>query len=86
MNRSLKFAGALTVSFLLGTVVSGGISAQTLTIGVRAGPDSIDPHWSTLGSHVEALRHVFDSLVVPDENLQLKPGLATSWKPIDDAT
>lgn len=86
MNRSLKFAGALTVSFLLGTVLSGGTSAQTLTIGVRAGPDSIDPHWSTLGSHIEALRHVFDSLVIPDENLQLKPGLATSWKPIDDTT
>ena len=29
--------------------------AADLTIGVRAGPDSIDPHWSTLGSQAEAL-------------------------------
>ncbi|WP_289041170.1 ABC transporter substrate-binding protein [uncultured Aliiroseovarius sp.] len=60
--------------------------AQELMIGLRAGPDSIDPHWSTLGSQAEALRHVFDTLVDVDEKLQLKPGLAVSWEPIDDTT
>jgi len=29
--------------------------SQELVIGLRAGPDSIDPHWSTLGSQAEAL-------------------------------
>jgi peptide/nickel transport system substrate-binding protein len=60
--------------------------AQELIIGLRAGPDSIDPHWSTLGSQAEALRHVYDTLVDVDEALQLKPGLATSWVPIDETT
>jgi peptide/nickel transport system substrate-binding protein len=60
--------------------------AQELTLGLRAGPDSIDPHWSTLGSQAEALRHVFDTLVDVDEQLQLVPGLATSWEPVDDTT
>lgn len=60
--------------------------AADLIIGLRAGPDSIDPHWSTLGSQAEALRHVFDTLVDVDEKLQLKPGLAISWEPIDDTT
>ena len=37
--------------------------AQTLTIGVRGGPDSIDPHFTATGTHAEALKHVFDTLV-----------------------
>ena len=49
------------------------LAAQELVLGLRAGPDSIDPHWSTLGSQAEALRHVFDTLVDVDETLQLKP-------------
>ncbi|MGY6411132.1 MAG: ABC transporter substrate-binding protein [Alkalilacustris sp.] len=62
------------------------LAAQELTIGLRAGPESIDPHWSTLGSHAEALRHIFDTLVGVDENLQLEPALATSWEAIDPTT
>jgi peptide/nickel transport system substrate-binding protein len=86
MKQNFKFGGALAATLLLGTVFGGAVSAQTLTMGVRAGPDSIDPHWSTLGSQAETLRHIFDTLVMADENLQLKPGLATSWKPVDDTT
>jgi peptide/nickel transport system substrate-binding protein len=58
----------------------------TLTVGVRTGPESIDPHWSTLGGHIEALRHIYDSLIGQDENLGLKPALATSWRAVDDTT
>ena len=58
--------------------------AEDLTIGLRAGPDSIDPHWSTLATQAEALRHVFDTVVGVDGNLQLKPGLAESWEPVED--
>ena len=86
MTRSFKLGGTLAAALLLGTMLGGAVSAQTLTMGVRAGPDSIDPHWSTLGSQAEALRHVFDTLVMADENLQMKPGLAVSWKPVDDTT
>lgn len=85
MRPNMKLGGALLAAVVLSTL-SSGVGAQTLTLGVRAGPDSIDPHWSALGSQAEALRHIFDTLVMCDENLQLKPGLATSWKPIDDTT
>ncbi|MFV0332899.1 MAG: ABC transporter substrate-binding protein [Tropicimonas sp.] len=60
--------------------------SQELIMGLRAGPDSIDPHWSTLGSQAEALRHVFDTLIDVDDRLQMKPGLAVSWEPVDDTT
>jgi peptide/nickel transport system substrate-binding protein len=86
VKQNFKLGGPLVAALLLGTILGGAATAQTLTIGMRAGPDSIDPHWSTLGSQAEALRHIFDTLVMCDENLQLKPGLATSWKPIDDTT
>lgn len=70
----------------LALIAAAPALAQDLTIGLRAGPDSIDPHWSTLGSQAEALRHVFDTLVDVDETLQLKPGLAVSWEAVDDTT
>lgn len=78
--------GVAAAALVIGTAFATGALAQNLTIGVRAGPDSIDPHWSTLGSQAEALRHIFDTLVGVDENLQLQPALAVSWKPIDDTT
>jgi ABC-type dipeptide transport system, periplasmic component len=86
VKLNFKLGGVLAAALMAGTMLSGAASAQTLTMGLRAGPDSIDPHWSTLGSQAEALRHIFDTLVMADENLQLKPGLATSWKPVDDTT
>jgi peptide/nickel transport system substrate-binding protein len=70
----------------LAVVMAAPVAAQDLVIGLRAGPESIDPHWSTLGSQAEALRHVYDTLVDVDETLQLKPGLAVGWEPVDDTT
>lgn len=67
-------------------MLAGMAGAQTLTIGVRGGPESMDPHYSALGTHAEVSKHVFDTLVWADENLQIGPGLATSWTAIDDDT
>jgi peptide/nickel transport system substrate-binding protein len=73
-------AGALLMS------VSSGVSAQTLTIGVRAGPESIDPHFTATGTHAEALKHVFDTLVWTGDDLGLEPRLAESWRAVNDTT
>ena len=86
MKVILKQSRQLALAGLIAAMIGATVSAQTLTMGVRAGPDSIDPHWSTLGSQAEALRHVFDTVVMADEKLQLKPGLALSWKSIDETT
>ena len=61
-------------------------TAQTLTIGVRGGPDSIDPHFTATGTHAEALKHVFDTLVWSGDGLELEPRLAESWKALNDTT
>jgi peptide/nickel transport system substrate-binding protein len=46
----------------------------------------MDPHFSALGTHADAVKHIFDTLVHPDEKQQLTPGLAESWKPLDETT
>jgi len=77
-------------SFVIGVLCATGLvasaSAQTLTIGVRGGPDSIDPHFTATGTHAEALKHVFDTLVWSGDGLELEPRLAESWKAINDTT
>lgn len=74
-------AGVLCTTALVSSVV-----AQTLTIGVRGGPDSIDPHFTATGSHAEALKHVFDTLVWSGDGLELEPRLAESWRAVNDST
>ena len=77
-------------SFLMGLVCSVTLAtsalAQTLTIGVRGGPDSIDPHFTATGTHAEALKHVFDTLVWSGDGLELEPRLAESWRAVNDST
>lgn len=72
----------------LGTALSlsGSAFSQTLTIGVRAGPESVDPHFTSTGTHAETLKHVFDTLVWAGDELQLEPRLALSWKPVGETT
>lgn len=77
--RSFRIAA---YAALIGTALSTGALSQTLTIGVRAGPESIDPHYTATGTHAEALKHVFDTLIWSGDKLQLEPRLATSWKAI----
>ncbi len=79
-----KFLAPL--AFALGLTAVTAASAQTLTMGVRGGPESMDPHFSALGSHAEAAKHIFDTLVWSGTDLQIEPGLATSWTAIDDDT
>ena len=78
--RSL-FAGVFCT-----TVLCASALAQTLTIGVRGGPDSIDPHFTATGTHAEALKHVYDTLVWSGDGLELEPRLAESWRAINDTT
>ncbi len=79
---ALAFAIAVPVTMLQATPVM----AQTLTIGVRGGPDSIDPHFTASGTHAEALKHVFDTLTWSGDGLEIEPRLAESWKAINDTT
>jgi peptide/nickel transport system substrate-binding protein len=61
-------------------------SAQELRVGVEAGPTSNDPHYHSLITNIAFSRHVFEPLVVQDATQKLTPGLAVSWRVLDDTT
>jgi peptide/nickel transport system substrate-binding protein len=60
--------------------------AQDLRVGLAAEPSAMDPHYHNLAPNNSILSHVFERLIEPDELQRLKPGLAESWKVLDDAT
>jgi len=63
-------------------ITSGIAGAQTLTVGLQIETTSIDPHFSTGNPSVSAARHLFDTLVHPDEQQHWHPGLALSWSAV----
>jgi peptide/nickel transport system substrate-binding protein len=81
--RVIATLAAAAVAAVLATIPAG---AQTLTIGVRGGPDSIDPHFTATGTHAEALKHIFDTLTWSGDGLEVEPRLAESWKPLNATT
>ncbi|MGF9694289.1 ABC transporter substrate-binding protein [Rhizobium sp. 0TCS1.26] len=85
MTISRTFRTTLLAAALLGGVSTAALAAD-LTVGVRAGPLSIDPDFTAAGTHAEAMKHIYDSLIKSGNNLELEPGLATSWTAVDDTT
>jgi peptide/nickel transport system substrate-binding protein len=77
-----SFIAALALS----TCLSTGVYAVDLTIGSSTEPQAIDPHFSRTGNSQQAAQHVFDRLVIPDENLRIHPGLAVEWENTDELT
>jgi peptide/nickel transport system substrate-binding protein len=86
MNRYGRVFAATVIAAACAALIPTQADAQTLTIGVRAGPESIDPHFTATGTHAEALKHVFDTLVWSGDGLELEPRLAESWKAVDATT
>jgi peptide/nickel transport system substrate-binding protein len=70
----------------LAAVLASPAVAQELTIGVSAEPSALDPHYHNLGPNNAMRRHMFESLLLTDANQRLSPGLATSYKPLDETT
>jgi peptide/nickel transport system substrate-binding protein len=61
-------------------------SARNLVIGQGTDVSLLDPHYSTSASDVNVFFNLYDNLVLRDDNLNLTPGLARSWKLVDDKT
>jgi len=67
-------------------MIAGGSWAAELTIGIKAEPSSMDPHYHNLTPNNMMNRYVFDRLVHMDKKQNLHPGLAVSWGPVNDTT
>ncbi|MBL8697200.1 MAG: ABC transporter substrate-binding protein [Alphaproteobacteria bacterium] len=66
--------------------IAGPAAAQELTIGLSGNVTSADPHFHNLSPNSNVAAHVYDRLVHQDARQRIGPGLAVSWKPIDDLT
>src|SRR4051812_34299083 len=68
---------------LLLTLHGGMATAQELRIGSRNDP-AVDPPWLWLGTNTADSKHIFEALILKDENNTLLPGLATEWRLLDN--
>ncbi|MGE0717821.1 MAG: ABC transporter substrate-binding protein [Alphaproteobacteria bacterium] len=58
--------------------------AQELRIGVQVETTAVDPHFASLSANLALGMQVYSALVDRDEALRLRPGLALSWKMLDE--
>jgi peptide/nickel transport system substrate-binding protein len=72
--------GAAILSLLLGAAAQ----AADLTIGLSTPVTSLDPHFHNLTPNNSLGRHVFETLVRQDESQHMQPGLAESWKALNE--
>jgi peptide/nickel transport system substrate-binding protein len=81
MLRSFqRTLGAVVLSLLFGAAVH----AADLTIGLSTPVTSLDPHFHNLTPNNSLGRHVFETLVRQDETQNMQPGLAESWKALNE--
>jgi peptide/nickel transport system substrate-binding protein len=57
-----------------------------LRIGAQVEPTSIDPHFANVDTNNAMALHFFTPLVIRNERLEPQPGLATSWRMLDETT
>lgn len=81
-----RFGKVIAGLFAVLIAFSVPASSKELTIGLASEPTAIDPHFHNLSPNNALARHLFDRLVHTDEKQKLIPGLAVSWKAINDTT
>ncbi len=85
------FLGGLGLALMPGALLRGAAAYAVtpdggLVIGMASETSSIDPHWHIVTANSSVSQHIFDRLVHMDEHQGVVPGLAESWKAIDDTT
>ena len=85
MTRLSRFAVAALTGAAL-AAAAPAVPAQELSIALSTPITSLDPHFHNLSPNNGLADHFFGQLVRMDENQNLRPGLADSWKAVDDTT
>lgn len=82
--RTLNFKPVFAV--LIFAAVSLTATAKDITIALSSSITSMDPHYHNITTNNGMLRHVYDTLIRQDASQALVPGLARSWRTLDDTT
>lgn len=81
--RAMILTGGAAAALLLGQLPA---MAADITFGSSTEPSAIDPHFSRTGNNQQVAAQIFGRLIDQDANLQVLPGLATSWQAVDPLT
>ncbi len=86
--RIVRLAVSTVAAFLCLAAPFAGAETKPrdINIGLQAAITSMDPHFHNLSPNNSMMLHVFDPLIKRDDNQKLVPGLATSWKALNDLT
>jgi peptide/nickel transport system substrate-binding protein len=86
-SRSFGWLAAVVLSAILaGSGCKKPVSKSAIRIAVHSGPVTLDPHAHNEVGTFAILRNIYDSLVVFDDQLQIRPLLADSWSNPDETT
>ena len=80
------FRAALCATAFAGAFLAGAARAEDVSVAVAAAPTSADPHYHNLSPNNALAANIFDGLVNRDAKSRPIPGLALSWKLINDTT
>ncbi len=96
MIRNKKLLSVLSTVLALGIILTGcggggtdkgtGAGKDTLIVAQGADAKSLDPHASNDQPSSRVVKQINETLVYQDEKMELKPGLAESWKQLDPLT
>ena len=81
---TLTIAGAMTAGLPAVALAQDDAGGGTLVAAIGAEPDQLDPHVTSSYNSFQVLENVLDTLVEPDENLEMAPALAESWEVSED--
>ncbi len=76
----------LALVLLAAILAASAARAADLRVGMSADVTSIDPHFVNITPNNNVAWHIFEALTHVDENARLIPGLAESWRPVDQTT
>ncbi len=69
----------ILVGLATASLIYSVANAKTLSIGSPAEVQSMDPYFINNDDTNSVLGNIFDSLIMFDKDLKIKPGWATSW-------
>jgi peptide/nickel transport system substrate-binding protein len=83
MLRMVRIAAAALVA---AAIPFAAAKEREVSIGLQSPVTSMDPHYHNLSPNNSLLLHVYEPLILRDANMKLRPGLAVSWRAVDDLT
>ena len=86
MKKNSRRTALSLATFAAFAAPAGIVAAQSLTIGLASEPTAADPHYHKVTTNDSFSAHIFESLINRNAKMELIPGLAESWKTVDDNT